>query len=58
MTNEEAFLRAMKELTEAQENDDTENAHQKADLALCEFLQHLGWAAIVDEWNKVGKWHA
>lgn len=37
---------------------DPENAHNRADKALCDFLTSLGYQQVVDEWKKVEKWYA
>ena len=51
-------LVAIKALKEAQKNGDREDAHEKADTALCDFLIGLGYRDIVMEYAKVGKWYA
>ena len=45
MTKEECF----KKLKDAQESDDTECAHEQADMAICDFLTALGHSDIVAE---------
>lgn len=37
---------------------DPEAAHDMADTALCDFLMGLGYADVVEAWNKVPKWYA
>lgn len=39
-------------------NKDLEDAHSEADYILCELLNKLGFSAVVEEWEKVGKWYA
>lgn len=38
--------------------DDEEQGHGLADTILCDFLKHLGYTEIVDEFKKVQKWYA
>jgi hypothetical protein len=45
-------------LRDQQQNGDYEGAHSIADDILCEVLDTLGYAEIVNEWDKVGKWYA
>ena len=49
---------AMKAILKAQKDDDTEEAHCRADDALCGYLEHLGHADLVEEYHKVSKWFA
>jgi hypothetical protein len=44
------------QLGEIQEIADIEVAHRLADDILCRLLQSLGYADVVAEYNKVGKW--
>lgn len=41
-----------------QNNGDTEAAHSNADGVLCELLKALGYADVVEEYEKVDKWFA
>ena len=50
--------KAVHELLLAQCNDDTESAHGDADQTLCDFLEILGFADVVEQYNKVRKWYA
>lgn len=43
------------ELAEAAENNDTEAAHYNADDILCEVLVRLGYADIVEAYDKIDK---
>lgn len=54
----EAATKALREIKEAQQNDDTECAHGDADDALCDLLSTLGFSEIVTEYHKVKKWFA
>jgi len=54
MTREEAMALLVGE----QNSGDWEGAHANADRVLCELLKALGYADVVDEWEKVGKWYA
>lgn len=54
MTRENAIL----QLKELQGDGDTEADHADADDVLCEFLKALGYADVVEEWEKVSKWYA
>jgi predicted GNAT family N-acyltransferase len=60
MTKKEQQLmaEAIEKLKVQVENMDYESAHSEADDILCELLNKLGFSAVVDEWNKVGKWYA
>jgi len=48
----------MDKLKAAQENPDVESAHADADQALCDLLKALGYKKVVEEYDKVEKWHA
>lgn len=37
---------------------DTEASHQEADKLLCALLRKLGYAHVVEAWEKVPKWYA
>jgi hypothetical protein len=39
-------------------NDYAEEAHEKADSILCNFLNYLGYSDVVIEWKKVPKWYS
>lgn len=45
-------------LRAAQQNADTEAAHEDADDALCDFLVALGYADVVAEFQKVKRWYS
>ena len=47
---------AKDQLREIQEMADIEVAHRLADDILCRLLHSLGYADVVAEYNKVGKW--
>ena len=47
---------AIDQLREIQEMADIEVAHRLADDILCRLLHSLGYADVVAEYNKVGKW--
>ena len=49
---------AIEELKTEQANGDTEDAHIKADKILCKLLSALGYPDVVDEYEKVNKWHS
>ena len=49
--------RAIKAIKRASEFD-PESAHEEADKALCDLLKLLGFADVVEEWEKVEKWYA
>jgi len=44
-------------LIESQEDLDLENAHMKADQALCELLKGLGFEDLVYEFESINKWY-
>ena len=48
----------LKKLKDAQENDDTECAHELADMAICDFLTELGHGDLVAEYESIHKWYA
>jgi len=52
MKREEAILREIQEIA------NIEVAHRLADDILCRLLHSLGYADVVAEYNKVGKWYA
>lgn len=45
-------------LKKCQQNKDREMAHYDADAALCRFLTELGYADVVEEFDKITKWYA
>lgn len=49
---------AIQRLIELQKPGDTEASHSDADKVLCDLLVALGYASVVDEWEKVNKWYA
>lgn len=49
---------AIEALKKAKAKSSTEEAHIAADEVLCELLTELGYADVVDEYNKVGRWFA
>lgn len=54
MTREEAI----EKLKECQKNRDIEAAHSDADDVLCKLLSSLGYADVIEQWEKVDKWYA
>ena len=48
----------IKKIKDAQDNDDTEAAHELADMAICDFLIGLGYDDLVEEYETVHKWYA
>jgi len=52
----ERYMKRME--TVVANNSDPEMAHINADDILCELLDELGYADLVDIYNKVEKWHA
>ena len=54
--NIKTYIERLKE--EQQPNVDTELAHCNADGILCDLLKELGYADVVEEYKKVGKWYA
>ena len=54
-TNQKGEERKMKE---AQENENPAMAHAVAEDILCELLRNLGYADVVEEWDKVERWYA
>jgi hypothetical protein len=54
MTKEQAIEKLKKQ----QKSKDTESAHGNSDDVLCELLEHLGYADVVEEYNKVDKWYS
>lgn len=54
MTREQAIA----QLKELQTIDDSEGAHESADLVLLDLLTALGYADVVAEWEKIEKWFA
>jgi len=54
MTKEQAI----EKLKKAQNGEDTECDHGEADQVLCDFLTALGYADVVAEYDKVGKWYS
>jgi hypothetical protein len=48
---------AINQLREIQEIANFEIAHRMADDILCRLLVSLGYADVVAEYNKVGKWY-
>jgi hypothetical protein len=53
-----AKRKALKNLERLQFDTDTESAHAKADDVLCGFLRAIGYADVVEEFEKVQKWYA
>ncbi len=37
---------------------DTEAAHVRADIVLCDLLESLGYEDVVKAWDRVSKWYA
>ena len=50
--------KAVHELLLAQGNDDTEAAHRDADQTLCDLLETLGFADVVEQYHRIRKWYA
>jgi hypothetical protein len=48
---------AIDQLREIQEINALKVGHRLADDILCRLLQSLGYADVVAEYNKVGKWY-
>lgn len=55
--SEDSYLKEMKYAVEVSENDE-EQGHGLADTILCDFLKHLGYTEIVNEFEKVEKWYS
>jgi len=55
MKHSEAVINNLKKL---QDSGDTESAHSDADDILCDFLSHLGYEEVVEEYKKIDKWYA
>lgn len=54
MTRKEALI----ELTELTQEPDIEHAHVRADEILLELLRTLGYADIIEAYNRIDKWYA
>lgn len=50
--------KAIEELKALQTSDDSEKAHSQADTILYDLLTALGFADVVAEFDKVGKWYS
>lgn len=48
----------MQKLKALQLDPDTEIAHHFADDILCDLLKELGYAEVVQEYEKIEKWYA
>lgn len=55
--SENRYLEEMKYAVEISKNNE-EQGHGLADTILCDFLKHLGYIEIVDEFEKVKKWYS
>ena len=55
MTLYEEYVAKMKDI---QHISDTEQAHQKADELIAEFLEEIGCKELSDEYDAVEKWYA
>ena len=55
MKKSEAVIKQLKQL---QDSGDTEASHGEADDILCDFLIHLGYDEVVEEYKKIDKWYA
>ena len=55
MKHSEAVIKQLKQL---QDSGDTESAHSEADDILCDFLIHLGYDEVIEEYKKIDKWYA
>lgn len=49
---------AIKNMIGLQSDKDTESAHLKADVILCDLLTALGYSELVDEYNLIDKWYS
>ena len=58
MNKKEILIRCETKLKDCINNADTEDAHYRADQALCDLLTALGYGKIVEIWLKVDKWYA
>ena len=56
--NEELKQDAIDQLKMCQDTSDYEGAHWLADKIMCKLLTDLGFADVVAEFGKVGKWYA
>lgn len=56
MTREEA-IKALK-VEQENRDGDVEVVHVHADEILCKFLRELGYADVVEEWEKVDRWYS
>ena len=45
----------LRRLEQLQDSDDMERAHSEADNLLCELLMSLGFAEVVEAWEKIAK---
>lgn len=56
MTREEALA----QLADIKRYDgwDEEEAHSDADKVLCKLLTQLGYADVVEAWEKINKWYS
>lgn len=54
------YLKRIKEVKQRYEieEEDTEVAHALADEVLCDLLESLGYAGLVEEYNSIHKWYA
>ena len=57
-STEELKQAAISELKDCQRNGDTEAAHSDADSILCQLLIDMGYADVVEEFDKIDKWYA
>lgn len=60
---DELLKRSIATLIELKESNQSEDAdiekeHIQADEILCDFLLHLGYKELVDEFQKIWKWYA
>ena len=51
-------IEAIEALKALQHLRDVEAAHSDADDILCFLLRSIGYAEVVEEWEKVPKWYA
>lgn len=58
MTVGKQHVEAIEAMQKLQNCDDEEKAHIEADKILCDFLVTLGYAVLIDEFNKIKKWYA
>ena len=58
MRNKKISMKYEEHIRSWQGQRDKETAHIEADALLCELLRELDYGPVVDEWEKVIKWHS